>query len=66
MAAGIRHRREAIFMAGCETVQGLSERLCLAKSVRKRNRKKHLHFLEKYAKLTKLWHDSDEARGCCP
>ena len=34
--------------------------------VRKRNRKNHLHFLEKYAKLTKLWHDSDEARGCCP
>jgi hypothetical protein len=27
MAAGIRFHGEAIFMAGCVTVQGLSERL---------------------------------------
>ena len=27
--------------------------------------KKHLHFPESCVIITKLWHDSDETRGCC-
>ena len=33
----------------------------LREEIERGKRKKYLQFWEKYAKLTKLWHDSDEA-----